>query len=142
MTGAHIPMIRCVGGIVHDAAGRLLLIKRGHEPGSGLWSLPGGRVEPGETDADAVIRELFEETGLAVRPGRLVGRVERAAPAGVYEIFDYAAEAVGGALAAGDDADGAAWVDRAEFDALATRGLLVAQLAETLREWDVLPRRS
>ena len=140
MTGAHIPMIRCVGGIVHDAAGRLLLIKRGHDPGSGLWSLPGGRVEPGETDADAVTRELLEETGLAVRPGRLVGRVERPAPAGVYEIFDYAAEPVGGALAAGDDAAGAAWVGRAEFDALAARGLLVAQLADTLREWDVLPR--
>ncbi len=133
-------MIRCVGGIVHDAAGRLLLIKRGREPGAGRWSLPGGRVEPGETDAQAVIRELFEETGLSVRPGRLVGRVERAAPAGVYEIFDYAAEALGGTLTAGDDAAGAAWVGRAEFDSMRERGQLVAQLAETLREWDALPR--
>jgi ADP-ribose pyrophosphatase YjhB (NUDIX family) len=140
VTGAHIPMIRCVGGIVHDAAGRLLLIKRGREPGAGRWSLPGGRVEPGETDTQALSRELLEETGLAVRPGRLVGRVERPAPAGTYEIFDYAAEAVGGSLAAGDDAAGAAWVSRAEFDSLREQGRLVAQLADTLREWDALPR--
>jgi 8-oxo-dGTP diphosphatase len=133
-------MIRCVGGIVHDAAGRLLLIKRGRPPGAGQWSLPGGRVEPGETDAEAVTRELLEETGLTVRPGRLVGRVARPAPAGVYEIFDYAATAVGGTLSAGDDAAGAAWVSRAEFEALRARGELVAELADTLREWDALPR--
>jgi ADP-ribose pyrophosphatase YjhB (NUDIX family) len=133
-------MIRCVGAIVHDAEGRLLLIKRGHAPGAGLWSLPGGRVEPGETDIQAVTRELLEETGLSVRPGSLVGRVERAAPAGVYEIFDYAAVVTGGTLRAGDDAASAAWVDRAEFAGLVERGELVAQLAETLRGWAALPR--
>ncbi|HEY7593977.1 MAG TPA: NUDIX domain-containing protein [Actinophytocola sp.] len=133
-------MIRCVGAVVHDTAGRLLLIKRGHAPGRGLWSLPGGRVEAGETDEQAVARELLEETGLTIRAGVLVGRVERPAPGGVYEIFDYAAEVVGGSLAPGDDADGAAWVGRAEFAALEASGELVAQLADTLREWDVLPR--
>ena len=71
---------RCVGGIVHDVAGRLLVIRRGHEPGRGLWSLPGGRVEPGETDAQAVVREMREETGLDVRPGPLVGTVVEAVP--------------------------------------------------------------
>jgi 8-oxo-dGTP diphosphatase len=141
VTGTHIPMIRCVGAVVHDAAGRLLLIKRGHEPGKGGWSLPGGRVEPGETDAAAVIREVLEETGLSIRPGELVGRVERPAPGGVYEIFDYAGVVEAGSLRAGDDADDAAWVDRAEFAALTDRGQLVAELAETLRVWDVLPRR-
>ena len=65
--------IRCVGGIVHDAQGRLLLIKRANEPGRGRWSLPGGRVEPGETDAEAVVREVREETGLEVTPGPLAG---------------------------------------------------------------------
>jgi 8-oxo-dGTP diphosphatase len=140
VTGPHIPMIRCVGAIVHDTAGRLLLIKRAHDPGRGLWSLPGGRVEPGETDAAAVVRELLEETGLSVRPGALVGRVERPAPAGVYEIFDYAAVVVGGSPRAGDDADAVGWVGRAEFEGLAGRGELVVGLAETLREWDALPR--
>ena len=39
--------IPCVGAVIKDRDGRLLLIKRGHEPGAGLWSLPGGRIEPG-----------------------------------------------------------------------------------------------
>ena len=79
---APADIVPCVGAIITDAAGRLLLIKRGHEPGKGLWSIPGGRVEPGETDEQAVIREVREETGLAVQPGRLVGAVRRAARAG------------------------------------------------------------
>lgn len=140
VNGAHIPMIRCVGAIVHDSAGRLLLIKRGRPPGRGLWSLPGGRVEPGETDEQAVTRELREETGLSIRPGALVGRVERPAPAGVFEIFDYAGVVAGGTLRAGDDAAEADWVGPAEFAGLAERGELVAELAETLRGWDALPR--
>ncbi|MFD1047221.1 NUDIX domain-containing protein [Kibdelosporangium lantanae] len=64
-----IRVIRCVGGVIHDTQGRLLLVRRAHEPGKGLWSLPGGRVEPGENDAEALARELFEETGLTVEPG-------------------------------------------------------------------------
>jgi 8-oxo-dGTP diphosphatase len=124
--------IRCVGAVVHDAAGRLLVIRRANEPGRGQWSLPGGRVEPGESDAYAVARELREETGLEVRVGALVGSVRR----GPFLIFDYAADAVGGTLRPGDDASDAAWVTRAEFDALD----LVAQLADTLRDWGALPR--
>jgi len=134
-------MIRCVGAIVHDAAGRLLLIRRGRAPGAGLWSLPGGRVEPDESDAEAVVRELREETGLEVRPGDLVGRVERPAPAGVFEIFDYACVVVGGSLRAGDDAAEVDWVDLAGFESLSAADELVELLAETLREWDALPRR-
>ena len=52
------PLVQCVGAIVTDATGRLLLIQRGHDPGAGLWSVPGGRVEPGETDEQAVLREV------------------------------------------------------------------------------------
>src|SRR5882757_951935 len=93
-------LVRCVGGIAHDEQGRLLVIQRGHEPGRGRWSLPGGRVEPGETDAEALVRELREETGLRVRPGRFTGMVER----GRYAIYDYACDVLGGTLTAGDDA--------------------------------------
>ena len=48
-------VIRCVGAVVTDGQGRLLMIKRGHEPGAGVWSIPGGRIEPGETDAEALV---------------------------------------------------------------------------------------
>jgi 8-oxo-dGTP diphosphatase len=128
-------VVPCVGAIITDAAGRLLLIKRGHEPGKGLWSIPGGRVEPGETDQQAVIREVREETGLVVRPGRLIGTVRRTAPGGaVLDIRDYAATVAGGTLAAGDDADDARWAGRAEL----TRLPLTDGLAEALTDWGVL----
>src|ERR1700751_2623495 len=77
VSGSVIP---CVGAVVKDGQGRLLLIKRGHAPGAGLWSLPGGRIEPGETDAEALVREVREETGLAVEAGHLLGTVQRPAP--------------------------------------------------------------
>jgi 8-oxo-dGTP diphosphatase len=132
------PRVPCAGAVVHDAAGRLLLVRRGREPGRGLWSLPGGRCEPGETAAEAAVREVREETGLTVAAGRLVGRVERPGPAGaVYVVDDVACTVVGGELAPGDDADDARWVDAAGLARLPlTDGLLAA-----LTGWDVLPRR-
>jgi 8-oxo-dGTP diphosphatase len=132
-------LIPCVGAVIKDEHGRLLLIKRGHEPGAGLWSLPGGRVEPGETDAEALVREMREETGLAVEAGRLLGRVMR--PTGddnVLDIRDYAATVIGGTLNAGDDAADARWVDPDDFGNLpVTEGL-----TEILTSWGILgPRR-
>src|SRR3569623_1931471 len=76
--------IACVGGLAYDEAGRLLLVQRANEPGRGLWSVPGGRVEPGEDDAAALVREMHEETGLLVTPGALVGRVVRG-PSGIAD---------------------------------------------------------
>lgn len=128
--------VRCVGAIVHDAEGRLLLIRRGRPPGEGLWSIPGGRVEAGESDAEAVVRELVEETGLRVEPRSLIGQVERPGPGGVtYDILDYAAIVVGGALMAGDDASDARWATPAEL-----RRLPMADgLVEALTDWGVVP---
>src|SRR5271168_365189 len=103
--------IPCVGAVITDRDGRLLLIKRGHAPGAGLWSLPGGRIEPGETDAEALVREMREETGLLVEAGALIGAVRRSAGDGdVFDIRDYAATVMGGTLQAGDDAAEARWV--------------------------------
>lgn len=141
MNDFDAPVIRCVGAVVHDAEGRLLLVQRANDPGRGQWSLPGGRVEPGESDAYAVARELREETGLEVLAGSLVGSVSRPAPKGVFMIFDYTADVVGGRLSAGDDASDVAWVDLVTFTDLDRRGLLVDQLAATLTGWQVLPRR-
>ncbi len=132
MTGS---LIGCVGAVITDGQGRLLLIKRGHEPGAGLWSLPGGRVEPGETDAEALVREMREETGLAVRAGRLLGRVRRPAGDGnVLDIRDYTASVIGGTLNAGDDAADARWVDAKDFGTLP----ITEGLAEILTTWGVI----
>jgi 8-oxo-dGTP diphosphatase len=131
--------VPCVGAIIRDEAERLLLVQRGHEPGAGRWSLPGGRVEAGETDQQAVVREVAEETGLLVTCGRMVGAVQRPGPAGsVYEIRDYAALVTGGTLAAGDDAADARWYTPAQAAALAVADRLTDGLIGALRSWGVL----
>jgi ADP-ribose pyrophosphatase YjhB (NUDIX family) len=128
--------VDCVGALVYDEQHRLLLVQRANEPSRGLWSLPGGRVEPGEDDPAAVVREVAEETGLRVTVGELVGEVEREGPNGqLYVIRDYAAEPVGGTLTPGDDATDAKFVSRDEFENLPTASLL----ASTLAQWNALP---
>ncbi len=132
MTVRRVP---CAGAVIADPAGRLLLIRRRNEPGAGRWSLPGGRIEPGETDEQAVVREVREETGLSVRAGRLLGTVQRPGLAGaIFDIRDYLATVTGGSLAAGDDAADARWVTPQEMAQLdLTDGLI-----ESLTAWGVL----
>lgn len=125
-------LIACVGGLAYDDAGRLLLVQRANAPGRGLWSVPGGRVEPGEDDDAALVREMKEETGLRVAPGELVGRVVR----GPFAIADYRCTVVDGPLRAGDDALDARFVDRTAMSALP----LVDGLLDALTEWGALPR--
>ena len=132
--------IECVGAVVVDAAGRLLLVRRGREPGAGLWSIPGGKVEPGESRAEAVVRELAEETGLPVVVGEHVGTVERAAPGDdVFVIHDYRAvvapEVDPDAARAGDDAAEVGWFTPEEVRTAAC----VPGLVDALAGWGVLP---
>jgi ADP-ribose pyrophosphatase YjhB (NUDIX family) len=132
-------LVDCVGGVVLDARGRFLMVKRGNPPAQGRWSIPGGRVEPGESDEQATAREVLEETGLAVRVGRLVGSVERDGPDGqVYLIRDYACALLPGAdpdaVRAGDDAADVGWFGVPELRELPCAPLLL----ETLDEWGLL----
>lgn len=105
-----------VGGVVLRG-GQVLLIKRGQAPLKGVWSLPGGVVELGETLEAAVAREVREETGLRVDVGPVVGvldRIERAGDGRVeyhYVILDYLCRVRDGELACGSDADDVRWLD-------------------------------
>lgn len=103
-------------GAIAKEGGRLLLVKRGHPPDAGLWSVPGGRVQAGETLAEAVVRESAEETGLDVMCGDLVGWVERIVAPHHFVILDFAVTVLGvGDPVAGDDAADVAWVDLHEL---------------------------
>ena len=135
---SHDSVVLCVGAVVHDETGRLLLIRRGHAPHAGSWSLPGGRVEPGETVAQAVEREVREETGLAVRAGTEVGRVQIPGDGVLYDVVDLrcALTSTGQEPIAGDDAADVLFADAAALAQLRCTPALV----ETLRAWGVLPR--
>lgn len=127
------PRIAVGAVIVRDD--ELLMVKRGNDPGKGLWSLPGGRVESGEYLADALRREVAEETGLDVTVGDLVGIFEVVGDPH-YVVLDFfaRAEKEAHAVAAASDVDDVRWVplDRvAELDC-------TPRFVETLRGWGIL----
>lgn len=108
-----------VAAVVFDADGRVLLVERGRPPGVGLWTVPGGKLEAGESLADAVAREVREETGLSVEVGPLVEVVERRGDDYHYVILDYLAFApTDAAPRAGDDARAARFVAEDELAGL------------------------
>jgi len=112
-----------VGALIFDGD-RILMAQRGKPPLKGLWSLPGGLVETGETLDAAVRREVREETGLEIRPMSVLEIFERimrdasGAPEYHYVLIDYICRVTGGVLCAGDDACGAAWVRRRDLKKL------------------------
>lgn len=128
------PEIAVGAVVIHQE--RLLLIERGRGPAKGQWSVPGGRVEWGETLAQAVEREVREETGLTVTCGPCIGWVERIGDSYHYLILDFQATATDPAdpLRAGDDASAAAWVPLADLG----RVELVAGLHQFLAEHDII----
>jgi 8-oxo-dGTP diphosphatase len=121
--------VAAVGAIVFDAQGRVLLVERARPPGAGLWTVPGGRLEGAETLAQAVAREVREETGLVVEVGPLACVVERIGDDYHFVILDYLARVIGGTLAAGSDARAARFVGPDELAALPLTDGLVDVLA-------------
>ena len=117
-------------GAVVERDGALLMVRRGREPGRHLWSVPGGRVERGETPREAVAREVAEETGVTVEVEDLLGFVELASSEQGFVILDYRAfsrEEV--TPTPGDDAEEAAWVPLGSVRGLALVDGLGAFLA-------------
>ncbi len=99
--------------VLHD--GRLLLIRRGRGPGQGFWAVPGGKVDLGERLADAAVREVMEETGLAISVGPVVWVGESIGPGDPpewhYTLVDFLGAPTGGSeIEARDDAADARWV--------------------------------
>lgn len=115
---------------------RLLLIRRGRGVAVGRWSVPGGVVEPGELLAEAVVRELAEETGLEGVCGPLIGVVERFVEGRHYVILDHRVTLLDpdAEPKAGDDAAAVAWVPLGEV----AEWELVEGLAEFLHDHDVI----
>ena len=110
-----------VGAIITQG-NAVLLVRRGGEPQKGIWSIPGGVLQLGETLEEGVRREVREEAGLDVRVLERVEVVERILPDAAgeleyhYILIDYLCEPTGGVLQAADDAAEAAWVDREALD--------------------------
>jgi 8-oxo-dGTP diphosphatase len=124
----------CVGAIAIESED-LLLIRRGRGPAQGKWSIPGGRVNAGETLAEAVVRELREETGLEGVCGTFVGWVERITDDHHHVILDFRVTLLERQEpVAGDDAAEAAWVPLHDVAGLN----LVEGLAEFLHENGIL----
>jgi len=106
-----------VGALIFNRD-KILLVERGKEPLKGYWSLPGGVLETGETLEQGIIREVREETGLEVKPLKVLEIFERiirdahGAPEYHYVLIDYICRITGGLLRAADDASRAAWIPR------------------------------
>ena len=111
---SDVPIVGVGAVIVADD--RILLIKRGRDPGKGLWAVPGGKVRLGESMRDAVTREISEETGLAIDVGDVIWVGELIDADHHLVLVDFEAQVAGGELIADDDAEEARWVPLTEAE--------------------------
>ncbi|KQW79787.1 NUDIX hydrolase [Brevundimonas sp. Root1279] len=107
-------------GVVCLRGDEVLLIRRGQPPRQGEWSLPGGRIEPGERAIDAALRELREETAVEAEITGLLDVVDGLFPSAGrhYVLIDYGAHWLSGEPVAGDDAIEARFVPLDQVAAL------------------------
>ncbi len=142
IAAARSPIL-AVSTAVFDAHGRVLLIRRANAPNRGLWTLPGGRLELGETLFACAAREVQEETGVVCKVASLVDALERSETAGEsryhYVILTFVATGQGIARAASDAAE-ARWVAEDEFGPLATTEGLGAVVSLARRILTSIPR--
>ncbi len=124
-----------VGAVIARSDARVICVRRGRPPLAGSWSLPGGRVEAGETLEHAVVREVLEETGLRVRVRAPLGVVRIAREGFRYEIHEFlcSLEAQDEQAQAGDDASDVCWATLEELPALGVRHDAIAVVRRALR---------
>ena len=126
-----------VGAVIVDG-GRVVVVRRGHEPLKGEWSIPGGVLEIGETLRAGAAREALEETGLAVEAGEVLEVLDRIVRDGEeriqfhYVLIDFLCRRIGGELRAGGDAEEARWIAADELDSFAIADSAAAVLRKGL----------
>ena len=115
------PVAKLAVSAVINEGTQVLLIVRGHEPAQGLWSLPGGGVETGESLEEALVREVREETGLIIQVQSDVFHQDIVlSPTDTYDLHTFTAIVLGGEMRAGDDAAEVAWVELSMLSELQT----------------------
>lgn len=132
-TQFEFPQI-AVGAVVFNSAGDVLLVKRKNEPSKNKWTIPGGRIQAGETLDQAVEREIFEETALKIKAGNIIYTfelIEKNDDGKIkfhYIIIDLEADYISGEPRADDDALETGWISKKTYSTLdvnhSTRKLL------------------
>ncbi len=106
-----------VGALIEDGHGRLLLVRRNHEPAMGQWAFPSGFVDAGEVLEEAAAREVLEETHVRASIRRLLGAWS--APGDAVVFLAYAGEHLDGDARPGPEASEVAWFQPDELPPLA-----------------------
>jgi 8-oxo-dGTP diphosphatase len=114
-----LSLIRVVAAVITDNEGRVLACRRApHKSLAGMWEFPGGKVEPGESDEEALVREIYEELSVDIRVGELAGTsIEKAGELAI-ELVAYFVKLVAGTVVSSSDHDQLQWVSLDALDSV------------------------